>query len=310
MQVRAGAYLAILIAACIALLALAPNDASGAAAETRYELIADGLTFGDDLIIAGLNQTVFHQQSAAAGDNEALAITFPGSLDFSPSQGVDIALPAIHQAREDAVSVSSTGFFHANLPFYPCCNFGAAPVGVGQFGKPSPVTDAGFRGNALMYPEMVNQGILTPDLKYENKNLNNTMVTLPPLLASGPYAEVAAVANSTVGETAANNSSLGNVTPPLLLSEQRFNFDSNASQIDNYNIVERMWRNSHLAHLMDVNYEGEASRPVWMTPLKPAEALQLTDHFKVLGYALNLTKPGKYLTKAGWDLEPLTPGKL
>jgi hypothetical protein len=310
MQVRGRASLAIFMAASIVLLAVVPYNAMGAADETRYELTADELTFGNDLIISGLDQTVFHQMSAAARDNEALTVSFPGALVFSPSQGTNIPLPSISQASEEAVSVSSTGFFHADLPFYPCCNFGAAPVGVGQFGKPSPVTPARLRGSALMYPEMINKDILNPNLTYENKNLNNTMVTLPPLLASGPYSEVAAVANVTIGETAANNSSLGNITPPLLLSSHRFNFDSGAQQINNYSIVERMWRNSHLAHLMDIAYEGESSRPYWMAPLKPAETLQLTNHFKVLGYALNLTKPGKYLTKAGWDLEPLTPGKL
>ncbi len=307
MTVRAG--LTIIITACVVLLALVPHDASGAAAETRYELATGGLASGNDLIITGLNQTVFHQSSAAAGDNEAFALSFPGALDFSPSGGTNIALPSIHQERGQAASISSTGFFQANLPYYPCCNFGSAPVGVGQFGKPSPVKPARFRGNALMYPEMINKGILIPGLTYENKNLNNTMVTLPPLLSSGPYGEAAVVANATVGESPANNSSLGNVTP-LLLSTLRFNFDSNASQIDNYTVLERMWRNSHLAHLMDIAYEGEASRPIWMAPLKPSETLQRTDHSKVLGHALNMTKPGKYLTGSFWDLAPMTPGKL
>lgn len=124
------------------------------------------------------------------------------------------------------------------------------------------------------------------------------------LLAMASYDAwgVAAIANATVGETAVNNSTLGNITTPLLLSDQRFNFDSNASQISNFSVVERMWRNSHLAHLMDIAYEGESSRPVWMAPLKPTETLQRTNHTRVLGYALNMTRPGEYLTKAFWDL--------
>ena len=189
-----------------------------------------------------------------------------------------------------------------NIPFYPCRNFGAAPVGVGQFGKPSPVTTAKFAGRALMYPEMINKGILSPDLAYENKNVNNTMVTLPPALARGPYAEVSAIANATVGEKPLNNSTFGNITPPALLSDQRFNFDSDAQEINNMSIVERMWRNSPLAHLMDIAYEGDASRPVWMAPLKPTETLQRTNHSSVLGHALNMTRPGGHLTRAFWDL--------
>lgn len=298
------------VLACIVMAASVPSPALGAAAEARYEVVADGVTYGNDLTITGLNQSVFHQQTLAAADREAAELSFPSDLKFSPSQGVDLALPSISQTREQTVSSSSTGFFEANIPFYPCCNYGAAPVGFGQFRKPSPVTAARFRGSALMYPEMVVRGILVPDLAYENKNVNNSMVTLPPAMAAGAYGEVATVANATRGETAIDNSTFGNITPPLLLSSQRFNFDSNASQINNYSIVERMWRNSHLAHLMDVAYEGDASLPFWMEPLKPTEALQRTNHSRVISYSLNMTQPGKYLTRAGWDLVPLTPGEL
>jgi hypothetical protein len=307
---RVDASLAIILSACLALAAWVPGEARGAADETRYELIADGTIFGNDLIRTGLAESVFHQQKLAAADDESLNISFTRALPFSPSQSVYLALPSIHEAAGESVDVSSTGFFTADLPFYPCCNFGAAPVGVGQFGKLSPVTPARLRGSALMYPEMINKGILNPNLTYENKNINNTMVTLPPGLAASPYGEVAAIANATIGETAVNGSAPGNITPPLLLSTHRFNFDSNASRISNFSVVERMWRNSHLAHLMDIAYEGESSRPVWMAPLKPAETLQLTNHFKVLSYALNMTRPGEYLTKTFWDLEPVTPGKL
>jgi hypothetical protein len=296
------------ISACLVLMAMVPYPALGAAFETRYEVVVDGVTYGNDLVVTGLNQNVLHQQTLSTDDLETTEIAFPGDLKFS--QGVDLALPAISQTTEQAVSSSSTGFFYADIPFYPCCNFGAAPVGFGQFRKPSPVTGAKFRGSSLMYPEMVNLGILVPDLAYENKNTNNTMVTLPPASASGAYGEVAAVANATRGETVMSNSTFGNLTPPMLLSSQRFNFDSNASEINNYSIVERMWRNSHLAHLMDIAYEGDASRPFWMEPLKPTEALQRTNHSRVVGYSLNMTRPGEYLTRSFWDLVPLAPGKL
>jgi hypothetical protein len=302
MRGRIKVSLAVIISASLVLLALSPYPAWGAAAETSYELIADGVTFGNDMIITGLGETVFHQQAMAVADDEKTDISFPAILRLTPSQGVNLALPSISQTTNVSVSISSVGFFRANIPFYPCCNFGAAPVGVGQFGKPSPVTPAKFKGNALMYPEMINKGILNPNLTYENKNINSTMVTLPPAIATGAYSETAAVANATVGERAVNNSTFGNITPPMLLSNQRFNFDSNASEINNSSIVERLWRNSHLYHLMDVAYEGDASRPIWMEPLKPTEALQLTNHSRVISYSLNMTRPGEYLTKAYWDL--------
>ncbi len=133
--------LAIALLVCLALARL-PGEARGAAAETSYELIADGVTYGNDLILTGLRESLFHQQALSAADAESLDISFPGALPFSPSSGTYIALPSIHEAVDESVGVSSTGFFFANLPYYPCCNFGAAPVGVGQFGH------LGFRGFA------------------------------------------------------------------------------------------------------------------------------------------------------------------
>lgn len=270
----------------------------GATAETRYELIEGRVTYGNDLIITGLTNSLLHSQEASSMDEEALGISFPAALPFSPS--VCMALPSISQETKASASVSSLGYFESSIPFYPCCNFGAAPVGVGQFGRPSPVSPAPFKGRALMYPEMINSGILTPNLTYDSTNINNTIATLPPALATGPYSEAAAIANETIGETPASNSTIKE--PPMLLSTHRFNFDSNASEISNMSIVERMWRNSHLAHLMDIAYEGDASRPVWMEPLKPTEALQRTSHARVIGYAMNMTRPGEYLTRAFWDL--------
>ena len=270
----------------------------GATAETRYELIEGSVTYGNDLIITGLTNSLIHQQEVAGLDEENLGVSFPAALPFSPS--VCMALPSISQEHSASMSASSLGYFESNIPFYPCCNFGAAPVGVGQSGKPSPVSPAPFKGRALMYPEMINMGILSQNLSYENTNINSTMVTLPPALAIGPYSEVAAIASETRGETPINNSTINK--PPMLLSTHRLNFDSNATEISNMSIVERMWRNSHVAHLMDIAYEGDASRPIWMEPLKPTEALQRTSHARVLDYAMNMTRPGAYLTRSFWDL--------
>lgn len=333
MRGKAKASLAIVLSACLVLVALAPSPAWGAAAETRYELIAGGLTFGNDIILTGQGETMFHQQALAITDRENLGVSFPGALAFSPSQGVDLALPSISQTVDRTISSSSTGFFAADLPFYPCCNYGAAPVGIDHFGEPSPVTPASFRSKALMYPEMVNQGILDANLTYDTGNANSTMVSLPPALATGAYGEVAAIANTTIGEKPRNSSIglgpnvvnrswmtnsvstkkipeknitpvkvTGNVTTPILLSELRFDFDSSAPEINNTGIVVRMWRNSHLGHLANVAYEGDASRPLWTEPMKPYDALQHTNHTRVLNYARNMTRTGSDIVKAFWDL--------
>src|SRR5208337_738794 len=198
---------------------------------------------------------------------------------------------------------------------------------------------AAFSGSALMYPEMINQGNLAPGLHYTSTNINNPRLTLPPTLAANAYRDVAAV-NATMGMNMStmnvtspgllpgNNTSVNNylkkdntssntsqantnnttaipvkISTPILLSEQKFNLDANASQINNSSIVERLWRNSHLPRLMDDDYEGDASSPIWIAPQENmSETLQRTDHNRVMQYALNMTQPGKYLTKAFWDL--------
>ncbi|HTX43911.1 MAG TPA: hypothetical protein VMC61_04220, partial [Methanocella sp.] len=226
------------------------------------------------------------------------------------SSGVSLALPSISESVDRTVSISRTGFFTADLPYYPCCNFGAAPVGYGQFGVPSPVTPAGISGNALMYPEMINRGILDRNLSTDNRNLNNTMTTLPTSLAPEAFGAVSAVAGATVGEKPRNNTTLGNTTMPTLLSDKRYNFNAPASDINNSSIVERMWRNSHLSHLMDFAYEGEASSPVWLEPMKPMDAFQRRDPYKIINFSLNMTLPGKYLTRSYWELMSMTPGVL
>lgn len=303
----------------LALLAIAPYHALGSAAELKYEVISGGTTFGNDAIITGLKQAVFHQQEASIADREGLGITFPAALELTPSQGTEIALPSIRQTREESASTSETGFYWANQPYYPYINDGAAPIGVGQFGRPSPVTPAMFRGNSLLYPEMVIRGDLEPNLTYDNKNIDNSRVTLPPSTATQAYGETMAVLSGTRGMESS----------PLALSDHRFNLDLNSSQISRTSILERMWRNSHLAHLMDIAFEGEVSRPAWISPeetiaapaaprnesdlmnvTSPRVSLQHTDHAKVLREALALTRPGQYIKPDFWDLNPQTPGKL
>ena len=296
------------LSACLVILALIPGHALGAAAETRYELVSGDTVFGNDLIITGMDQSVFHQQARAASDEERTDIAFPGAVPFS--SGVSLALPSISQSVDETVAMSRTGFFTADLPYYPCCNFGAAPVGIGQFGVPGPVTPAGIAGNSLMYPEMINSGILDRNMSTDNRNLNNTMTTLPTSLAPSALGEAAGISAATIGEQARNNTSLGNTTMPRLLSDKRYNFNSGSAAINNTSIVERMWRNSHLSHLMDFAYEGEASSPAWLEPMKPVDGFQRRDQYKVISHSLNMTLPGKYLTRSYWDLMSLTPGVL
>lgn len=323
-------YFAIFIVLLVVMISVIPCNAFAAAGEARYEMRSGDTTFGNDLTATGQAETVFHQQTLTNEDKENLGITFPGEfgLNAAGGPGVDMVIPAITQTTKQSSSYTSTGFFTANLPFYPCCNYGAAPVGVGQFGKPSPVKPAKFRGSGLFYPEMVNSGGLknqTGVPLYTETNINNTRITLPPPTAPQAYGEVAGIARVTVGGIASDplynksdneirnnsysksnntsNNASNSISMPLLLSSHRFNMNAPADEINNTSIMERMWRNSHFGHLMDIAYEGDSSYPTWIAPEKsPKDLLQRRDPYKVIGYSLNMTKPGEYLTYAFWDL--------
>lgn len=342
----------VLAAIYLVLTMAVPQEANAAAAETRYELRSGGVDMGNDLIITGLDQAVFHQQTLQGVDDENLSLGFPGALSLndpgSPGGNVGMALPSISQSSLQSTSIMSAGFFTADLPFYPCCNYGATPVGVGQFGKPSPVTPASFKGNSLLYPAMVVQGNLVhklpnviADTTVDNTTINastnnltaindtikkamnksasnnagaannttapdastgNVRISMPPLAATGAFNEVAAVANVSGGNTV-NQSTNRSAGTPAILSCLTYNFDAPADQINNTSIVERLWRNSHLACLLDTAYEGDATHPKWMMPHQNmTDDLQWRNTFKALKYSLNETRPGEFLTHSFWDI--------
>lgn len=134
--------------------------------------------------------------------HEQLGICFPGALGLNNAGEPELAmaLPSISQSRNEYAATQSTGFFTANLPFYPCCNFGSAPVEVGQFGKLGPITPATFSGNALLYPATVVEGNLA------RRQQNNTIVNTT--LNSAPVNAPAGTNNGAY--KAANNTSSGN----------------------------------------------------------------------------------------------------
>lgn len=264
----------------------------GTGTEGRPEFWCGNVIIGEDFIDNGMTQDLFHQQTLATASDSALAISLPSSqAGFSP---------AISQTDTDTAVATSTGFMEANYMFSPGFNFGAAPVGIGQLGAPSPVTPAKFSARSVFYPEMVNRGNLLNNSQL--REYNTTRMTLPPAQAGGASNLIWRMANEQ-----SNQSAIGldardkNMT--VMLSEKTIDPNALPEQINNTSTVERLWRNTHQGSVLDSAYEGDAAYPTWIAPFKnPILLIDCGDPFDTIHTALELTMPGRYLTTAFWNL--------
>ena len=264
------------------------------ATESRPELQYGNVVAGVDFINSGMSQDLFHSQTLAATDEEALAVSF-----LSGPGGTTLA-PTIAQTSTDTIAATSTGFFQSNFQFSPVVNVGAAPVGVGQFGKVSPVRTAPFFGKAIMYPEMVVKGNLLG--KGDLPTMMSTGFSFPPAQAI--------IANDTVWKLAkleSDQNAIGlnaiDKGLPVILSAHKFDFVSTPAQISNASIVERLWRNTHQGSMMNYLYEGDAAFPTWIAPVKnPLPLIDCGEGSAAVKSALNMTQAGKFLSRSFWSL--------
>lgn len=120
----------LILIACLMLSTLA--TLCDARTEARYELRSDGVVIGNDLYSSTSRQTLFHQQSLDSSDAENYLASFPGALEFnakgSPGDGVDIALPSIHEDTAATVAADSVGFFNSNYNYRTETDYGNVPL--------------------------------------------------------------------------------------------------------------------------------------------------------------------------------------
>jgi hypothetical protein len=270
-----------------------PENVSGI--ESREELIYGNVVQGLDYCDAGLAQDIFHQQTLSMSDNEALGISFPVTTVQGPGgKTSQVISPVISQTSNDAVTATSTGLYEAASDTCPGINFGAAPVGVGMFAAPIPVTRAQFSTNALMYPEMVVQGNL-PDATGPD-------ISLPPAQAGVAYNTIMNLAGKEENMDAVGFDARDEGLP-VVLSGRTIDTDSTPDQINQTGIVERLWRNTHQGNVMDYVFEGEVARPRWIMPVKnPLLLLGCGCGTDSIKESLMMTRPGRYLTRSFWSI--------
>lgn len=283
---KMGSYAVVLILALVVFSIAMPLYAT-AANEERIELRMGNIVFGGDIIENDMFQSVFHQQTLSTTDTESLGIT--GNED-----GIDIS-----QASDQSVAATSTGYFEANLPFYPCLNHGAPMVGIGESVAAYPVTRAKFTGNTLFFPEMVNQGNMLNNTQLIERNMMRT--TLPAYSATSATGTLQGLYAS----QGINNSGFNarNAGQPVILSSQTIDFDACPPVINNTTIIERLWRNSHLGALLDNAYEGDTAFPSYLMPYKsPYILMEMHNPMTIVNYAMQETRPGAKLIRSMWTL--------
>jgi hypothetical protein len=296
MKKRVFGYLrgCLVIQAAFMLLCVVLVPYGAFASESRPEFWSGNTVFGVDAITGGMSQAVFHQQTLATDDEEALAIDFPAM------SGDTVAAPSIAQASTDTITAASTGFFFSNFQYAPVVNVGAVPVGVGQFGKVSPVETAPFMGKAVIYPEMVVRGNLLG--KGELPAMLSTGFSFPPPQAT--------IANDTIwklGKFESDQKATGlnaiDKDLPVILSAHAFDFISTPAQISKASIVERLWRNAKQGSMLNYLYEGDAAFPEWIAPVKnPLQLIDCGVGSAAIKSALEMTQSGKFLTRSFWSI--------
>jgi hypothetical protein len=130
----------------------------------------------------------------------------------------------------------------------------------------------------------------------------NTGITLPPSIAYNAYDKVRGLTYLEQNR-GAQGFSAKEEGLPVILSSATVDFVADPAQINNTSIVDRLWRNSHQANALNYLYEGEAARPVWIAPVtNPLELIDCGVASDAIKHSLEMTRPGKYLTRAYWTL--------
>lgn len=290
--------------------------------EARYMLRSGDLIFGNDLVIGGPSQTLFHQQVEDLTDRETAAIAFPSSLEMAPSQDTNIALPHISQSVDETALASDTGFYAANYCYCPGTNYGNVPLTADYIAERNKIAPGRLIGSAPFYPEMVNtapalkkygktaapdtKGVNTTPAAKGNDQLtvnspsDNTITSKTSFLLNDPDPPECPTCTGPQQASTILNTAAGDQYD---LSYEHFNQSANRSAINNMSVVDRMWRDSHLGGRMWTAYQGDTSFPSWVAPFdRPSDAIPMTDHFQVLKDSLNMTAAGTHVTPRYWRL--------
>jgi hypothetical protein len=262
------------------------------AAKTKW-VIGD-IVYGNEVVLQKPSQTMFHQQTLAESDTEAMAISFPAATTTADLAAIDGNGVAIAQTADAAILGTDTGFYTANWCFNCFSNNGGLIIG--DVPGVTPVLAGPMIGSGIIWPYMT-----APDPAMEN-----TAMSFKPFMNSSDVAGNITISpeSGMINNTPANTSSptvVGNNNSAAWKSNPPLNYKSaTKEQIQNTSAMEKMWRNANLKNTIPQSYKGTVDRPTWINP--ESAAIKMTDRNKAISDAKNMTKAGEDVHTLMWDL--------
>jgi hypothetical protein len=279
-------YAIIVLMVNIILLVAIP--AADAELEIRNELRAGDLLYNGETILAPFQITIFHGQTLAATDAEALA-TSP--LSVTGDGGFSIA-----QTNDRSVAATQTGFFNVLFPNFRIVNFPTEPIGqgLGWVQDIQPIRIAGLPQNtAMIFPPM------TEITRIDNGTgrANNTSYTINNNFSKPYYPGNMVVIKNVTNEKGKNQTVIDRAPRDYMT------IIATPEQVANKTIMERMWRDVHLNYNLDLAYSGETCFPDQIFPVDNPYAVTFQIPLnRSNSDALILTRPGMHIKRLFWPV--------
>lgn len=284
----------LLIAMLIIAILLGSAIQVSAWGASNIKFVIGDVVYGNQAGVWKTNQNLFHQQTLAATDTEAFAISFPAATATCGVDALRLGGPTIVQTSDAAVISTYTGFFKANWCFNDFTNNGGFTVGA--VGGMTPSLSGPMLGSGLIWPYMntpaAAAGPTTMKFKpYMNPSSGLGNVSISP--GSG-------MINNTPGNTSspgaagANNTTAGASKKPLNYKT------ATKEQIQDASGMEKLYRNAKVKSPLPQSYKGTIDRPTWINP--NSTVIKMTNQSKAVSDSMKMTQPDTKLHTLQWRL--------
>ena len=262
---------------------------------SNIKFVIGDVVYGNQAGVWKTNQNLFHQQTLAATDTEAFAISFPGATARNGLAAMTLAGPTIAQTSDAAIISTDTGFFQANWCFNDFTNNGGFTVGA--IGGIAPPISGPMLGSGMIWPYMSTPGPAVGP---------TTMRFKPYMDSSSGLGNVSISPGSgMINNTTANKSSPGtagaNNTTTAGASKKPLNYKTaTKEQIQDASGMEKLYRNAKVKSPLPQSYKGTIDRPTWINP--NSTVIKMTNQSKAVTDSMKMTQPNTKLHTLQWQV--------
>jgi hypothetical protein len=288
-----------LIVALIVLIALGIMTPALAWKASKIGVSVGDFFFGNEATLQKPSATLFHSQTEAATDAEALAINFPATgADLISEPSITALGPSIAQTSAETATAADTGFFKANWCYTAFNNLGGYSL-VDDISAWHPIKSSAPVGSGVSWPYMNNAPLYGENTMTFQPVINKAvnMSDMGPTVAVTPVNTSISKGTNATNATAAVKNATKKSTP------NRDYKNMTKADIQNTTGLERLYRNANMANTVPQSYKGTVDRPTMIAPMEnPMDLIKPTNKTKSLTDAGKMTQAGSHLTTKGWDL--------